>query len=62
MGVLQRELLLMHYLRHFSSTIIWIFCIVKACHTPTPPLLFGAILRILTETARLAICVPREVH
>ena len=54
--------MLMNYPRHFSSMIMWLCCIVTACHTPKSPLLVGAILKIGTEIVRLATCVPHEVH
>ena len=52
----------MNYPCHCPSTILWLCCIVTACHTPTKSFLSGDILRIGTEIIQLTICVPHEVH
>ena len=52
----------MHSPHHYLYTILWFFCILKLCCTPTPYFLDGDILKIGTATFWLTTCVLRGVH
>ena len=62
LGVLTSKLLLMHSPHHCSSAIMWICCILTACHTTTSSLMFSSILWIGSATVWLATCGPHEVN
>ena len=60
--VMLRTLLLMNFPYHFPSRIMWHFCIVTSCNTPTSSLIGDFILKIGTATFWTYTCVPHEVY